>query len=237
MIARPLALAALLASPALAQIKYQPDGLFRKGYADRQIAPGVWEVKGTSGERDGGVAVALYRAAELAAAAKVDTLRVTRQAIRIERLMRRNTYQQVGYSERATVTVRAVRGDADARACDMPQADRCLTLGVPAIMARFGPMIGRPAPAGVAPAPIVSSLFSPAELARINAGRSMAGPAPMRPAPWPPTQSAAPPVVGRPAPMPVAITQPSASELLEQRLRAARPVRGREPTLGWTVSE
>lgn len=258
---RTLALALLLiAAAAPAQVEYQPDGLFRDGWSERALAPGRWEVKGTSGAHEGGVAVALYRAAELAQADGASELRVVKQQVRTTTTRTRSSHAEIGYHERATVTMRAVHGPADRTACDMPNPGKCMTLSVAGVMARFGPVLGRAAPPGAVPVAIVTSPFSPADIARINAG-SLAATALARsretlPS-WPPAPTAR---MGHPAPAPgpvptatptLAAVMPaqriphlamseaglSPDEVLAVRLTAARPVHGREPTQGWTVSD
>lgn len=281
------ALAALLlagATAASAQVKYQPDGLLRNGYSDKAIAAGVWEVKGTSGEHEGGVAVALYRAAELAQASGVAELRVTRQEVRTRITTLRNTLSEINYHESATVTVRAVSDDADRRACDMVEPARCMTLSVAGLMARFGPMLGRAAPAGAVPAPIVTTaaLAPGAErlhdwaalramrrwtragtgwrgtpagdtTADVGAGTVQTPPVLLLPsaAPpsipsivatsLPPTGVATAPAAVVPAGRMVRLAMPAADaapeDVLAARLRAAGPVRGRDPIQGWSVSD
>lgn len=156
---------AVLAAAAHASddVQYRPDGFLRTGYSDRQVAPDVWRVKGSSHAAGGGVAVALYRAAELAMAAHADELRVTSQKVRSLTMTRRIGNEIVAFTETATVTVRAVRTDADRAACDEKDARQCMTLPVAGLLARFGDQVGRPAARpGEAPArPVALVTYNP----------------------------------------------------------------------------
>lgn len=136
-----LALAAV-ASPALAAPAYRASGFLRTGYSEKLIAPGQWAVRGTGREPNKSVSVALYRAAELAAQAGATELRVTRQHIKSEALVERRTGYQRSYHETAEVNVRVVRTEADRSACEMPQANQCMTLPVSGLLATYGPRLG-----------------------------------------------------------------------------------------------
>lgn len=131
-----LAVASLVATAASADPTYHRQGLVGFGYTDSAIAPDQWRVTGSAHEYGGSIAVALYRAAELARDAHADRIRVTRQRIV-------STFSRYGGSvehpdrETAFLTVRAVRSDADLAACDMKQVDRCMTLDVARVMARY----------------------------------------------------------------------------------------------------
>ncbi|MGI4732086.1 MAG: hypothetical protein ACRYFW_10085 [Janthinobacterium lividum] len=141
-----LAPALLLAGVAQAaeDVPYRPDGFLRTGYSDRQVAPDVWRVKGSSHASGGGVAVALYRAAELAMAAHVGEVRITSQKVRSQTMSRRSDHSIMAFTETATVTVRAVRTAADRTACDEQEARQCMTLPVAGLLARFGDRLGQP---------------------------------------------------------------------------------------------
>lgn len=135
-----------IASDAGAAARYQPANLFGTGYADEQLSPGVWEVRGASATPDGGHAIAIYRAAELAQAAGVSEIRVVRQKIVTTSRVDRYSRTPIGFvREVAHLTVRAVRDPADRSACEERDARRCVTLSVAKMLAQFGPELGESA--------------------------------------------------------------------------------------------
>lgn len=144
---RSLPLAAALAAicaPVTAQT-YQPRGFLRTGYSDRQVAPDRWEVAASSHDEGGSVPAALYHAAEIAGAAGIAELRVVRQKVTTQRMIRRSSGTTIALTEKTQLTVRAIRGDADRAACEMPEARRCLTLPVAGLLAAYGPGLRMPA--------------------------------------------------------------------------------------------
>ncbi len=142
---RALILPALIVagSAHAADIDYRRYNFLHTGYSDKQLSPDVWRVKGSAHEMGGGIAVALYRAAELATAARVGEVRVTKQKVNELTISRRGG-GLVSFTETATVTVRFVREAADRTACDEQEAHRCLTLPVAGLLARYGDRVGRP---------------------------------------------------------------------------------------------
>jgi hypothetical protein len=138
-----LAAACLASGAACADPTYHKQGLVGFGYTDSVIGPDQWRVTGSAHEYGGSLAVAFYRAAELAQAAHADRIRVVRQRIV-------STFSRYGGSvanperETASLTVRAVRSDADLAVCEMKRADQCMTLEVARIMTRYSPYGGRP---------------------------------------------------------------------------------------------
>lgn len=249
-----LVLAGLLSAAATAQAepKYRARGLLHTGYSERLVSPGVWAVKGSSHDDGGSTAVALYRAAELAAADGATEIRVVTQKIKGVTVTRHGF--SIGYSEVANLMVRAVRTPADRTACDMPDPRKCLTLPVAGILARYGPAMGMPAarPGETAAAPV--QLVSSRHLAGMPetfpaSVRGYATPADRypawrRPDPVVPTSKvvtrpvavAAPPAARREiASAPRIVAAPAAP--YEARLAAAKPVTGRDPQQDWTISD
>ena len=162
---RPTTLAAAvlvaLTVAASAHSQYKARGFLRTGYSDQQVAPDRWDVRGSSHDEGGSIPVALYRAAQIATAAGIAELRVVKQKVTTERMVRRSDGSTVALTEKTQLTVRAIRTDADRAACEMPEARRCLTLPVAGLMAAYGPRLGMPAArAGETPAPPVSLMSS-----------------------------------------------------------------------------
>ena len=149
-------LCSVVAAPAVAQGDYRHKGLLRTGYSDRQLGLGTWEVSASSHEEGGSIPLALYHAAEIAVANRVAELRIVKQKVRTERLYRRNG-GMIALNEKTTVTVRAVRTEADRTACEMPDAHRCLTLPVGGLLSAYGPSLRMPAarPGQTPAAPVV----------------------------------------------------------------------------------
>ncbi|PXA87253.1 hypothetical protein DMC47_32495 [Nostoc sp. 3335mG] len=173
-----------IATVAGAEARYQPANVFGTGYADEQVAPGVWNVRGASGTEDAGHAIAIYRAAELAQAAGASEMRIVRQKIVVT--SRANTHMFV--REVAHFTVRAVRDPADRTACEEKKPERCVTVSVDKMLAQFGPELGQsPGPhpelAAARTRVEVSSGPIPIELIRaFNARQAAMGRAPLLPA-------------------------------------------------------
>jgi hypothetical protein len=137
--------AGVMASAAQAAARYEPANVFGTGYADEQVSPGVWSVRGASATPEGGHAIAIYRAAELMQQAGADEMRIVRQ--KIVTTSRGNRYggSITFVREVAHLTVRAVRDPADRTACEEKDAKRCVTVSVAKMLAQFGPQLGQSA--------------------------------------------------------------------------------------------
>lgn len=144
---RALLIPALLIAGAAqaADADYRHARFLGTGFSDKQIAPDVWRVKGSAHAEGDGVAVALYRAAELAVAARADEVRVVKQQVKRLTVSQRFGGGIISFTETATVTVRAVRTDADRAACEEAEPGRCMTLPVAGLLARYGDGLGQPA--------------------------------------------------------------------------------------------
>ncbi|GEM_PF-5070622 len=236
--------AVALVTPASAQARYRQSGLLHTGFSDKRVATDVWTVKGSSGERNGSVSVALYRAAEIASAVGVDTIRIVRQKIKQTTVTTRYGQSIVGYSERAQVTFRAVRNETDRSACEMPDVSQCLTLQVAGLLSRYGPEIGmpaaRPGESPAAPAPIALRSEMSDAFVKFAAQRGYTTPAYSYPAAPRPVPAALPArIAPRAAPIAPSRTRaaaPSAETIFAQRLAAAQPIKDRDPVQGWTIS-
>ena len=220
-------------SAASAGQGYQPRGFLRSGYSDKQLGPGIWSVRGSSREQGKSVGVALYHAAELAAQNGIAEIRVTKQNVRSQTMSDRRSGSIMSYHEATTVTIRAIRGDADRMACEMPEARQCLTLPIDRVMATYGPNLGMRAALPGAPmaAPLPIKAVSPYEaavasfLARHRQATASAG----KPAPL---ATAVP--ARAPRARSLADMRPDPAEDYERRLKAAQPVKS-DPKQGWTV--
>jgi len=179
-----------VATAAGAAARYEPANLFGTGYADEQVSPGVWSVRGASAKPDAGHAIAIYRAAELAQATGASEMRIVRQRIVVT--SQGNSHMFV--REVAHLTVRAVRDPVDRTACEEKKAERCITVSVAKMLAQFGPELGQsPGPhpelAAVQAGVHVSGGPIPAELIRaFNARQAAMGRAPLRPVAMPAVQ-------------------------------------------------
>lgn len=173
------------AMPVAAEPGYEPRGFLRNGYSEKALGPGQWRVRGSSREQGGSVGVALYRAAELAAATGAAELRVTKQKVSTQTMTERNSGRQMSYHEATDLTVRAVRSAPDRTACDMADAAKCLTLPVAGLLATYGPRLTMPAAlpgaAPVAPLPIMTrSPYQQAVADLLKRHPEMRAPAPVR---------------------------------------------------------
>ncbi len=167
----------LVAATANAGPRYEHANLFGSGYSDKQVAPGTWDVHAASATPDGGHAIALYRAAELARAAGATELRITRQKIITISRTDRSGRPMMFVREVAKLRVRAVQSEADRSACEEKEARRCVTVPVARLFAQFGPSLGQdagPNPTALAAQPVVrvGIALPPAVLARLAAQSS-----------------------------------------------------------------
>lgn len=242
--------AGLCAVQAEAKQSFRPRGFMKTGYSDQVVKPDVWEIRSSAREHSESVGVALYRAAQLVDQAGAREFRIVRQKVKTTTVTRRNTYDEISYHEVATLTVRVIRTEQDRSACDMPEADKCMTLSVASVMATYGPGLLMPGnKPGEAPAPILAiRVSSPQERAMADfiARRQQ-----MR-APQPPTAPVATPavpvtptaVIRTPgkvipaaavravAPRPAQPTVTAVGDYAT-RLKAAEPVRQGDPKQGW----
>lgn len=234
---------ATLCGTAQAETQYRARGFLRAGYSDHAAGPDGWTVRGSAHERSDSIGVALYRAAEIAAAAGIDTIRVVKQKVSSQTMTRRGSGDIMAYSEATTLTFRAVRSAVDARACAMPSPEQCLTLPVARIMATYGPKLGMPAalPGASPAAPLAISTTSPYD--RAMQAWQAAHPVATANIPTPlPVTSVGAPAVSWATPLPAVpshIRTPAVPSrpTYEERLRAAQPIRGGDPKQGWTVSD
>lgn len=179
--------AGMMASVAQAAARYEPANVFGSGYADEQVSPGIWKVRGASATPDGGHAIAIYRAAELMQQAGVGEMRIVQQKIVTTTRTDRYHTQSSFVREVAHLTVRAVRDPADRIACEEKDARHCVTVSVAKMLAQFGPLLGQsPGPhpelAAGQPGVRVGGAI-PVELIRaFNARQAALGRAPLIPA-------------------------------------------------------
>lgn len=241
-------LSAVVGAPAIAQSEYRHKGLLRTGYSDRQLGPGAWEVSASSHDEGGSIPLALYHAAEIAGANGVAELRVVKQKVRIERMIRRSTGSVIAMTEKTVVTVRAVRTEADRTACEMPDAHRCLTLPVGGLLSAYGPSLRMPAarPGQTPATPVVLAIartgdpFAGLPVTPPRGGpvtallRALVGQRPHASATVPPSAYTPLPAVGRPVTPMVQASVPVAFRPASEQARphAALPLAPRRTSPG-----
>ena len=190
----------IVTTSAGAAPRYEHANLFGTGYSDRQITPGTWDVRAASATPDGGHAIALYRAAELARDTGATELRIVRQKIIV--LSRGNRFggSMMFVREIANLRVRAIRSDVDRVACEEKEARRCVTIPTARILAQFGPSLGQeagPYQAAMAGQPVVRvGMALPRAFSERLAEQSAATP-PLASAPSTPARPLTPYQLGR----------------------------------------
>lgn len=182
----------LVAASAGAAPRYERASLFGTGYADKQVDPATWDVRGASATPDGGHEIALYRAADLARIAGATELRIIRQKITTISRTDRSGLPIMFIREVAKLRVRAIQSAADRVACEEADQRRCITIPVAIVLAQYGRSLGQgagPYPTAIAARQVVTvgMALPPAILARLAARREAMAttasppPAPTRP--------------------------------------------------------
>lgn len=184
---------------------------FKYGYEDRFARDGTWRVDAAT--RHGwAIDVAMYRTAERARDA----------GYRYVQFLGGSATDGPGYAS-ATVYARPSRSPAAPADCRSRRAGTCYTADVAEVMRRLGGATG--ATPGVAVADHRDQYGREVFYSGFGVGAASAAAAPRQVAMTAPVQ-------------PLRVDpRPADAERYEALLRAAQPVRGREPRLGWTVTD